>query len=969
MKSKKGWRKSCRNEGRQTWQGPGGTYGNPGPGSCPKGHRFFVIVLAYLIVLAGMVTLARGADIPNQTQTRRVLLINTYYQGYRWTDSVVSGVESVLKDGRNDIELYIEYMDSRRVSDPSRFFHLSRYYRFLFSPVKFDLIIVSDNDAFDFIKQYRDSLFPRVPVVFCGISSTNKSLQENIPLITGVVEEYDIKATLDIALRLHPNAGEVIGVGNRTPLGEVKKQLFGEALSGRGKTIKATFFDDPILSDFESMIRNKEKGCIVLLLGNFRDGEGNIIPFEESTPILARLGIPLYGALDYYLGYGIVGGKIINGYDQGAAAARIGLRILNGESADGIPIDRKSPNRYMFDYAAMNRLAISESQLPEGSTVINKPKLRSSGNLSMAWSAIAALLGLGVAVTFTVPLIRSRRRSEDALKLLPTDMEKRPEAGTEKPVRTNGDPKVVGPEEAESRAAELKPGWDTLCLREEMMARILDRLPVRLLVARRDGTVEYLSQGLIRIFGYTGEDVRTMGEWWEKTCPDKISRKTLSAAWLDQEGGDESPENPADRHFQARVAAKDGSVFDTEIRFVPIEDRVATIFGDSGRQNRSRRPSRSGDFESIGTLAAGIAHDFNNLLLVILGNISLAKTHLKPDDRAYERLNDAEKASMTTKDLIQQLIAFSKAGQLSKRSVAVVPLIMDATRAALSGSNIKSRYIMSDDLLPIEADEEQIGQVMQVVLRNAKEAMPLGGTVTLSFENVRVTRKDYLPLRDGDYVKVSIEDEGVGIKEDDISRIFDPYFTTKDMGDHKGVGLGLAIALSIIKNHNGHIDVESRAGGGTTFHLYLPVSEKEADADEEGETSISGPQGKGRILVMDDAKAVRDVTGAMLSHIGYDVAFAGDGGEAIALYRQAKESNKPFDVVILDMTVQAGMGGMEALRILQGIDPSVKVVISSGYSGDPITTEYGEYGFRRAIMKPYKMDELEDVLKGLTDSY
>ncbi|OPX92877.1 MAG: Sporulation kinase E [Syntrophorhabdus sp. PtaB.Bin006] len=954
---------------RQTGQNRVGTHGNAGQGAYSKGRLFSVIVLACLIVLAGMATLGRGAELSNQT--KHVLLINAYHQGYRWTDSVVSGVESVLKDGHSDIELHIEYMDSKRISDPSHFFHLSRYYRFRFNQVKFDLIIVSDNDAFDFIMRYRDSLFPGVPVVFCGISSTNESLQGKIPFVTGVVEDYDIKATLDIAFKLHPHAKEVIGVGNRTPLGEVKKRLFNEALSGERKTVKNTFFDDPVLSDFENIIRSKGKECIILLLGNFRDGEGNVIPAEESTRLLAKLGIPLYGALDYYLGYGIVGGKIINGYDQGATAARIGLRILNGEPADRIPIERKSPNRYMFDYAAMSRFGISQAQLPEGSTIINKPKPSRSESRTVSWGAIVpGLLCLGVVVVlFSVLLIRSRRRQKDSLKQLSADMEKQVEARTEELTRINAElrTKVTELEKAESTVTELKQRQDSLGLREEMTAQILDRLPVRLLVARRDATIERLSQGLVHTFGYTGEDVPTMGQWWEKACPDRALRETLSSAWLDSAGRERSLEDPT-RSFVGRVAAKDGSVFDMEIRFLPVQDRVVTIFSDVGKQSGSIRPSRSRDFESIGTLAAGIAHDFNNLLLVILGSISLAKTSLTPGDRAYERLIDAEKASMMTKDLIQQLITFSKGGQLSKRSLAIAPLMMDVTHATLSGSNIKGRYIMSDDLLPVEADEGQIRQVMQIILRNAREAMPLGGTVTLSFDNVTVTRKDYLPLSDGDYVKVSIQDEGAGIKEDHLSRIFDPYFTTKDKGDHKGVGLGLAIAFSIIKNHNGHIAVESRVGGGTIFHLYLPASGKEGDTcEEEEEMVIPVAKGKGRILVMDDAKAVRDVTGAMLSHIGYDVAFATDGREAIALYRQAMEENEPFDLVILDMTVQAGMGGMETFQILRGIDPEVKAIISSGYSGDPIMTEYEECGFKRAIMKPYKMDELEDVLKGLTN--
>jgi CheY-like chemotaxis protein len=247
--------------------------------------------------------------------------------------------------------------------------------------------------------------------------------------------------------------------------------------------------------------------------------------------------------------------------------------------------------------------------------------------------------------------------------------------------------------------------------------------------------------------------------------------------------------------------------------------------------------------------------------------------------------------------------------------------------------------------------------------------MPQGGTVTISFENVRITREDYLPLNEGYYVKISLQDEGLGIKQEHLERIFDPYFTTKDVGSQKGVGLGLAIAYSIIKKHSGHIAVESSVGGGTTFHIYLPAYGKEVVTDKE----LSGVydeilKKKGKVLVMDDAKAVRDVTGAMLNHIGYDAEFARDGREAIALYGKAKQSGEPFDAVILDLTVQGGMGGKEAIQLLLALDPYIRAIISSGYSGDPIMSEYREYGFKTAILKPYKMEELEEILERLIRS-
>jgi signal transduction histidine kinase/CheY-like chemotaxis protein len=512
---------------------------------------------------------------------------------------------------------------------------------------------------------------------------------------------------------------------------------------------------------------------------------------------------------------------------------------------------------------------------------------------------------------------------------------------------------------------DLKDSDLLLKERERALRGALDIVPIAAMIATRGGAVEYLSRGFVKTLGYVPGDFLTMDRWWQEAVPDSVHRETLRNAWLTAAGKADLAEEQ-DQALIGRVKTKGGSVLDVEFRIRSAYDRVAMLISETGERKRVLiPPTGTNNIESVETLAGGIAHDFNNLLLVILGNISLAKTGLPVEDKAYGHLLEAEQASMMTKDLIQQLITFSKGGELSKRVMLITPLIMDVTRTILGGSNVKGRYIMSDDLLSVEVDEGQIKQVMHIILRNAREAMFLGGTVTISFENAKVARGDYLPLAPGDYVLISIRDEGAGIKEEHLPRIFDPYFTTKEMGSRKGVGLGLAIAYSIVKKHNGHIAVESRIGGGTIFHIYLPAAGKGPPVGKETEVSAELQKSKGKILVMDDAKAVRDVTGAMLSYLGYEVAFARDGREAIAIYREARESGEPFDVVILDLTVQGGIGGKEAVQVLLTLDPDLKAIISSGYSGDPIMTEFHEYGFKLAILKPYKMDELAEILERL----
>ncbi len=256
----------------------------------------------------------------------------------------------------------------------------------------------------------------------------------------------------------------------------------------------------------------------------------------------------------------------------------------------------------------------------------------------------------------------------------------------------------------------------------------------------------------------------------------------------------------------------------------------------------------------------------------------------------------------------------------------------------------------------MEVDEGQIGQVLNNLVINAVHAMPQGGVLHIQAENVKVTSEQALPLNDGDYVKITVRDQGVGIPENILPRIFDPYFTTK----HKGSGLGLATCYSIIKNHGGFITAESKVGVGTTVYTYLPAGHAESQAlfDEE-ELPVPG---KGRILIMDDEDSVRDVAREILSALGYTVVLARDGAEAINCYRMAKESLRPFDVVVLDLTIPGGMGGAEAFQKLRDIDPNVKAVVSSGYSNDLLMADYARYGFRGVVLKPYTAKQLSDTL-------
>ena len=390
---------------------------------------------------------------------------------------------------------------------------------------------------------------------------------------------------------------------------------------------------------------------------------------------------------------------------------------------------------------------------------------------------------------------------------------------------------------------------------------------------------------------------------------------------------------------------------------------VHCIFRDvTERRKMAEEMIKAHKLESVGILAGGIAHDFNNILTALIGNLSLARMYTQPGDKVHQRIEEAEKASFRARDLTQQLLTFSKGGEPIKQTISISEVVKDASIFVLRGSNVKCVFDLAEDLWPVEVDEGQIIQVIHNLVINADHALPEGGTITIHAENVNISSRDHLPVKDGDYVVVSVEDYGSGISKKHLDRVFDPYFSTK----HKGHGLGLTTAYSIIKNHAGLLVVESELGKGTVFRFYLPASENKNARQAAVRQDIH--PGKGAILLMDDEKDVRETVKEMLKHLGYEVRTAEDGRQALDMYTKAQAAKNPFGAVILDLTVPGGLGGRETMEKLYKMDPSVKAIVSSGYANDPIMANYQQYGFAGVVPKPYKIEDVSKALQGLLHS-
>lgn len=387
---------------------------------------------------------------------------------------------------------------------------------------------------------------------------------------------------------------------------------------------------------------------------------------------------------------------------------------------------------------------------------------------------------------------------------------------------------------------------------------------------------------------------------------------------------------------------------DAELRFA-VEQRRA----EEERQKANK-------LEAVGILAGGIAHDFRNILLVIQGNTSLARRTLELSEQVEPSallafLEDVEAASVRARDLTEQLLTFSKGGKPVKKAISLLDILRQSVQFALRGSKVVCESSLAKDLWPVEADAGQINQVLNNLLINAGQAMPEGGEVRLTAENIsrRVARERF--DFDADVVRIQVIDEGVGIAPEDLSRIFDPYFTTKETGS----GLGLATVHSIVRKHGGTMRVTSELGVGSTFSIHLPACRR-ARIDTATEEAASA-HGEGRILVVDDEPAVRKLILGMLKALGYRAEAVADGAAALDFYAAAAAAD-PFDVVLCDLTIPGGMGGREAVARLREIDPAVRCVVTSGYSKDPIMANYREHGFAEVLMKPFVVDELGRLL-------
>lgn len=500
---------------------------------------------------------------------------------------------------------------------------------------------------------------------------------------------------------------------------------------------------------------------------------------------------------------------------------------------------------------------------------------------------------------------------------------------------------------------------------EKTLKAFIDVMPVGVKWTDSNGIIRHFNSCFIEWFGYDADDIPTLDEWLLRAYPDPVKRDnflTSRKAALAAASSNGAPIQPS----ESIIACRDGSERHVIINTQLARNMRLDIFTDiTERESLQNRLLNAQRLESLGVLAGGIAHDFNNILTGIMGNISLARMVQVTPEKMSKLLDNAEKATLRATELATQLLTFAKGGTPVKKAVSIRKIVNESISLVLRGTNVKGVLELPWCLHDIEADEGQVSQVFNNIVINAVQAMPGGGKIVVQGRNVLLEIDNGFMLPPGEYVELSFADEGCGMPEDVLKKIFDPYFTTKS----GGIGLGLASVHSIIKRHGGHIEARSRVGEGTTFTLFLQSTDKTSsgsgacDRDEPGNVLAGGS-----VLVMDDEEIIRELASEMLGHLGYEVVTCSRGEEAIRKYRMAQESSKPFSFVIMDLTIPGGMGGRESAKNILEFDPRARLIASSGYSNDPIMADFRDYGFRGSIAKPYTLDELMQVLQEMEQS-
>ncbi|WP_462270420.1 hybrid sensor histidine kinase/response regulator [Desulfobacter sp.] len=869
------------------------------------------IYIAAMWLLACTAVCCAGAQDSVGRRSQRILYLNSYNNGYAWSDNILEGIRSVLPVESQSLNFQMEYLDAKRYENEQMQTVLFNYFKAKFVREGFDVIITSDNNAMDFALKYRSRLFAGVPIVFCGVNNYTSSMIAGQPAITGIAETVAFKDNMEIIRRLHPNARKMMIIGSnsvtsRAIINEIRQTIEQEKID-YDFTFKTGFQPQVLKTGTPEYLADLSRDTLLYIVpGGAEQGNGNLYSIQEIAAMICRsTNRPVYSSWEFLMGTGIVGGKLASGLAQGKAAARLALRILDGEDPALIPVKTAEGHTYIFDHNVLKRLGTDSALLPAGSRIINEPYDFYQLNRGIFWLIISGLFVLACMVGLLGVSMAQKKRANQAMEKSKMQLQ----------LILDNIPHIVFWQDVNLNLVDVNLSF-------LKFFKIRDKADI-------------LNQDISSVpdLAYTAEESRRLGrEVIETATPFharllKIQRSDQEQVWL-------------------------------EINKVPLLDkknRVAGVLSTAEditkKINLEKQLSQAQKMEALGILSGGIAHDFNNILTSIINSTELAMDDVPEDSLTRQDLDRVLSAGKRGAELVKQILTFSRPGHVRFRKLDLARVVKDAmalVETSLPG-NIKVVKTMAQGQFMCRGDAIQIHQVVMNLCTNAFQAFGgKSGRIEVKLDERVLTgldpeNKDPFNLSPGHYVELSVSDNGPGIDPEILDKVFDPFFSTK--GKNFGSGLGLSMVHGIVKGHNGAILLTSKPYDLTRFTVLLPRLDQVADDERPAENNVC--LGQGTILFVEDDPEQRQSVPRIIEKLGYLVTVADSANQALELIRQNPSG---FDLIITDYDMPK-ISGLELARQLARILPRLPVIMVSGRNVEFSRQESSN--IKAFIVKPY----------------
>ncbi|MDC7241205.1 MAG: ATP-binding protein, partial [Spirochaetales bacterium] len=801
---------------------------------------------------------------------------------------------SGLNPDRNNIYLHIEHMDTKNHSSEEYYRKFKEFMAMKYRDLSFSVILCSDNNAFDFMRSHHDELYPGVPVVFSGVNYFEDSMIEKFPDFTGIAEIASIRETVEVMVDLHPEIEEIYIINDYLKTGRAWQRSIAEELKKMVLPFRLRYNENLSMDELRAEIASLKEGTLILTGVYYADRDGLSYTYEKAGEMIASASsVPIYCLVDFNLTGSVVGGKVISGFAHGDAMASLAQRILAGESPEDIPVIKEGYNSYIFNHPGLERFGIAEKNLPDESLVINRPFSLYREYTVQIW-LLAVIFGLLLVAALALGLNSyHQKQNEKTLQDL------------------------------------VESTWEGLVVHE-------------------NGYTHQVNNVFLRMFGFDREDIA--GQATIEKC---FPPESLGLVRQKIREGSVEP-------YETMAMKKDGSLFPVEIRarFIDYKGRktrVAAVRDLTHQKMVEEQISQSQKMQALGTLAGGVAHDFNNVLGGVLGYADLGRKSVDPGSREHLYFDQIVAAGTRARDLIGQILSFSRQSGKEKKSLNL-SLIIKETLTLLKGSlpsTIEIRQSL-DDSVCVTGNPVQLQQIVMNLCTNAGLAMKRdGGVLEMELKQTKIDdpSKSGLEIAPGRYAQLLVSDTGCGMSEEVKRRIFEPFFTTRETGE--GTGMGLSVVHGIVREMKGSVTVYTSEGEGTTFNILLPLCLEGRKVDkEDDDREIKG--GSERILFVDDEQLQVDLAEDLLGHLGYRVKAVRSSLKALELFRETPEE---FDILISDVTMPE-MTGDFLIEEVRNIRRDLPVLLCTGFSERLSEERLRSLGIGRVVSKPLLLGEL-----------